>query len=179
MKGLILPGLDGDACDMDTLHFLYGLVGYLRPSLIVEAGTYRGHGSSVMGEALRANKIDGEVWSADVEGYDAAQTVTQNDLQDYVTLYRGDFKAMLDGPLVHRKIRMAFVDSGRVVLNDGEKVADDVRSTHVWAAYERLAPGGVVVVDDMNGQWVGVEDIRQRASVYLTTGRGMAIVQRR
>ena len=177
---LNLPGLDSASAESGALHILYGLVLYLRPALIVEAGTYRGHASCVMGGALRDGGIDGEVWTADVEGYDATETVERNGLVDHVRLFHGDFVDMLDGPLGSRRPRIAFIDSGAVYAEDGQMLPCEpgLRIRHVRAALRAVAPRGLVVVDDASGQWDGVEGLRGQASLYLSQGRGLAIVQR-
>lgn len=175
---LILPSFDGDACDQETLHIVYAFTSYLKPALIVEAGTYRGHAACSMGSALRNGRIDGEVWTADIEGYDAAVSVAKNGLEAQIKLFRGDFTDMLDGPLKDRSIRMAFIDSGRVVI-DGIDVEQEIRSRHIQAVWPRLQVGGIMIVDDVNGNWKNVAGVRETANILLTTGRGMAIVQRR
>lgn len=177
-KGVIsTQGLDGHSADEETLMLLYGLVRYLKPALIVEAGTYKGHAALTMGLALRDGGIDGAVWTADVKDYGAVQGVLQNDLQDYVQCYLGDFTAMLNGPLKDRTFRFAFIDSG-LVADHSDKVAPDIRSLHASVAYDLLAAGGVMVVDDMASEWTGVDEIRKRATMTLKTGRGMVLVQR-
>lgn len=176
MKGLELPS-DGHACDTDTLHLLYALVRYYKPSIIVEAGTYMGSAACVMGQAMKDLGLDGQVWTADIKDYGAAGVVEKNGLQDYVTIYQGDFLDMLNGHLMHHNFRMAFIDSG--LTNDDTAVMTNVRFTHAEAAFERLKKGGVLVVDDMTGQWDGVETIKGHAGINLLTGRGLSLVQKR
>jgi len=176
---LTMPFMDGHAADSETLLMLYALVRYVRPALIVEAGTYRGHAACVMGAALRDGKIDGEVWSADVVDYGAAKSVEQNGLQDFVHIYHGDFGAMLEGPLKNRLWRMAFVDSGITVDQSQDTTPPDVRSGHVALAKSRLASGGLLIVDDMAGDWTGVEALRHDAAIYLSQGRGIVLDQSR
>ena len=174
MKDLVLPGLDGHSAEDATLYLLFGLVKSMRPSLIVEAGTYMGHATTIMAAAMREAGIDGELWSADPMDYGALKVVEQNGLTDFVHLYRGDFNEMLEGPLKDRSFRMAFIDSGP---SSTFQTADDIRHHHCEAARKRLKAGGLMIVDDASGQWVGVEEIRDQASLYLAPGRGLALIQ--
>ena len=168
---------DGYACEPDTLHLLYALVRYLKPALIVEAGTYRGASACVMAQALKDSQTDGVVWTADVEDHGALETVERNKLQDYISLYRGDFVEMLAGPLASQRCRFAFVDSGS--SGGGEVLNTATRIAHCHAVFPILKAGGILAVDDAAGQWDGVQELRDQASLYLPNGRGLILVQRR
>lgn len=178
-----LPTPDATSADMGSLYLLYGLVSFLRPALIVEAGTYKGHATLVMAKALRDNGVDGEVWSADPKDYGAQQLIEGTDLADYVRLYHGDFADMLNGPLAERKIRFAFVDSGPIV--DEKQMPEpgcpgNLRIEHFNALLGKLPSHGIIAVDDVGtGGWPGCEEIKQMASLFLPQGKGIAIVQRR
>ena len=172
-----LPTPDSHAADSETMFMLYGLVRYLKPSLIIEAGTYMGHAACTMACALRDAEVDGEIWTADVKDYGAQANVDQNDLSAFVHVFQGDFGAMLAGPLKDRKARLAFIDSGLVVDPQPMPVMTNLRHTHVQLALGHMVSGGVMVIDDCAGTWDGVEEIRQ-LGLYLFKGRGMAIVQR-
>lgn len=172
-SALVMPGLDGHAGAEETLGLLYWLVRIIRPALVVEAGTYMGHGACTMGRALKDAGVDGEVWSADTFDYGAQKSVEQNDLQDIVHLYRGDFCEMLE-KLAPRRMRFAFIDSGPT---DQVGTAPDIRLLHVEAGLKRMQSGGILVVDDASGQWTGVETIRMDASILMSQGRGLALYQ--
>ena len=169
-----MPGLDGHSGDHETLTLLYALVRYIKPALIVEAGTYMGHATVTMAHALKEGKIDGEIWTADIYDYGAKASVERNGFSEYVKFFDGDFTDMLEGPLKDRKYRMAFVDSGPSCQVE---TAVDVRHRHALRALESLAPSGLMVVDDAAGDWSGVEEIR-KLGIYLPTGRGLVLVQR-
>ena len=62
---LTLPPFDDMATDVETLSLLSALVCYERPTVAVEAGTYRGHGALYMAAALKGGDIPGHVWTAD------------------------------------------------------------------------------------------------------------------
>jgi predicted O-methyltransferase YrrM len=172
---ITIAASDGHSADPETLHLLYGLVRYMRPSLVVEAGTYQGHATCAMAGAMRDAEIEGEVWSADIEDYGAAKAVTENGLDEWVRLCHGDFGEMLSGSLARRKWRLAFVDSGLVVGKD-VTVPSNVRATHAMLAFNGLATRGLMMVDDAAGEWDGVESLRGNG-IYLPTGRGLILVQ--
>ena len=170
---LILPPLDGHAAEDATLHLLHGLVLLLRPALIVEAGTYKGHAACVMGKALRDSQTDGEVWTADVTDHGAQECVTRNGLGRWVHCYHGDFGDML-ATLAGRTWRLAFIDSGPTFEVEAPQ---NIRTTHAQAAYDGLGPEGMMVIDDVWGEWIGVETWRARGFV-IPGGRGVALVGR-
>lgn len=177
-KELMMPVLDGHAADEPTLKLLYALVLLHRPALVVEAGTYQGHAAGVMGMAMRDAGIDGEVWTADIKDYGAWANMVDNQLTNIVTCFAGDFQDMLEGPLKGRKIRMAFIDSGLTVHTTGDELYEPaVRVRHTQVAVTNISPGGLIIVDDMSGDWVGVEEVRKRCNILLTHGRGLGLVQ--
>ena len=175
MRGLTLPALDSTAVDEAVLHVLYGLTAFLKPALVVEAGTYQGHSACIMGGALRGFDVDGEVWSADPVDFGAQAIVEQNDLGGIVKLYRGDFSEMLKTHLCHRQIRLAFIDSGPA---NGQTGTDPgMRFKHLEAVMPMMADGGLIVVDDTKGDWERVKDVRDMATLNIMTRRGLSIIQ--
>lgn len=163
------------------MHLLYSLVRYRKPTLIVEAGTYRGHATCAMALACKQNGV-GNVYSADIEDYRAADAIEANGLAEYVTLFHGDYGAMLE-QFNMRSIELAFIDSGPTVAPAGEtspSVMSNIRFLHAEATGSRLAVGGMMVIDDMRtNEWYGAKELRETAGLYLNAGRGIAIVQRR
>ncbi len=182
-----LPNLNaGTASEVAMLYWLYGLVFYMRPTLIVEAGTFEGHATIVMATALRDAKIPGLIYTADVDDYSVMPNCERNGVQDYVKPFWGDYCDLLDGPLAGRSIDLAFIDSGPCICKGEvppERLIEiTMRSRHIKATLPRLAPNGVVVVDDMaaaDDAWLGVKEFRDIAGLYLSAGRGMALLQRR
>lgn len=178
-----LPSFDGDGCDEATLVMLYAMVRYIRPALVIEAGTYRGAAACTTALAMKDGGIDGEIWTADVKGYDAEDIIRSNGMQDIVNLYRGDFVDMLNGPLLGRKARFAFIDSGKTVQLHGEEedagTPSNIRMTHLQAALKTLQIGGVVAVDDASGEWDHVDWVRANAGVYIPNHRGLALFTRK
>jgi predicted O-methyltransferase YrrM len=143
----------------ETLALLFELIGYLKPAVIVEAGTWRG--DFAIGAARRCP--DSRVYTADVIPVDAPSLPN-------LTLFRGDFGAMLEavGPF-----DFAFIDSGP---------ADEpgLRFRHWRTAREMVNPGGIVACHDViHTDWVGGPEIAATASLVLAGGKGLALWQRR
>jgi len=52
-----------------------------------------------------------------------------------------------------------------------------MRWNHYLMARTNLRPGGLVVVDDTNGDWQRVQDIKDQASLVLPGARGLTVYQ--
>lgn len=140
----------------ETLDFLFALLEYLRPAVIVEAGTWRGDFAI---EAAR-RLPDSHVYSADV-----IRAVTDPGLPN-LTLFHGDFGEMLEDGM---PFDFAFIDSGPSNEDFG------VRLRHWHRAKFRVSPGGLVVCHDMiHRDWMGGEEIASE-SLLLNGGKGLAL----
>ena len=70
-EGIIPPKkgwrcIDYDSCEVECGDFLWGLVRYLKPDIIVETGTSRGFASACMASALHANGR-GHLWTVEID----------------------------------------------------------------------------------------------------------------
>lgn len=167
----MLKNVDTVASHPDTWDVLAMLVRALRPAVVVEAGTYRGHATFAMAEAMWSADIDGHIYTADVEDHDIWPTLDNAGLVDYVTYHHGRFEQMLEN--VPGPINIAFIDAS-------EDATPDLRIRYVNAVVPRLAPHGVVVVDDATDDgWPGAEVLRKSCGLYLPLGHGLAIYQMR
>ena len=57
---------DEMASEYEVFDFLYGLVRLIKPHVVVETGTYRGHSAETMGQAIKANGF-GSVFTAETD----------------------------------------------------------------------------------------------------------------
>jgi len=154
--------LDDTATDKETLLVLYHLLNYLRPKVVVEAGTWLGHFSVVASEILPDSKI----YTADT--FEAGVVGPPN-----MQFYHGDFEAMLQ--TISEPIDFAFIDSGPPFVQEWEH---DVRWRHYSAVKPYMAKGGLIVSHDMNSRdWNYAEEILAESSLYLPGGRGITIKQ--
>ena len=169
-----LPPLDDGATDIETLDLLAQLVRYERPARVVEAGTYRGHGALVMAAALRANGIEGHVWTADPVDHGIGPYISANNLGALLTWRNVSFDEML--PEVPTPIDFAFIDAS------DRRPGGDVlmRLHHLNLVMPKMRPGGLILVHDTGakrGDWGGLELILQMGGVNLRGPRGLTLIQ--
>lgn len=126
---------DKDATEVEVTHFVAALVRLLKPSVVVETGTYQGHTTSAIAEALAANTT-GRVWT--FETNQARALAAYEALRDHVDAGRvviHNTRAVPD--MLPQGIELAFLDSG---MRDRD---EDMRN--VWP---RLVQGGIALVHD-------------------------------
>lgn len=154
---------DLDATDPTCMLFMAGLVVAFAPSIIVEAGTYKGHFAE-MAQQLAPNA---RVFTADVLDHGYIPTSPQT------ALYRGDFEAMLAEAALWG-IDVAFIDSGPPFPADSFEAG--IRLRHYLAVKQRMVRGGIILTHDTNADdWVGVDTIRANATLVLHGGRGLTM----
>lgn len=171
------PGYDTTSVDEPTHKWLINLLTFLQPRFVIEAGTYRGHFAIVAGALLRNQQKGGRVWSFDPTDYGVQGYLVQNKITN-VTLVAGGFEE-LEKQYAYLKgvVDLAFVDSGP----DGpapEGFPADMRWQHYCLAKEYVRPKGLVVVDDLFGDWAHVEEIKAECWI-LEGGRGVGVWQKR
>ena len=166
--------VDDMASDTHTLDFLCMLAAYLRPAVIVESGTYLGHTALAIANVLQQLDQEavqpGHVWTADPTDYGTvSEAIVRYGLQSHLTYFHGSFDDMLGR--ITEPIGLAYLDAS---------AKDDplMRLRHVKLTVARLAPHGVVVVDDCGSDWPGVKTIRRMAALYLPTHRGLCLIQK-
>jgi predicted O-methyltransferase YrrM len=165
----ILSDVDNDSSHPDTWDILADLVVALKARTVVEAGTHKGHAAMAMAEAMRIYEIDGCVYTADVIDKDADKAVHDAGLANFIQPFIGPFDKMLDD--VWSLIDLAFIDA-----SDHDNA--DLRLEYVELVRPRLAPHGVIVVDDATDDgWEGAKKLRDTCDLYLPVGHGIAIYQ--
>ena len=157
-----LDDLDGHATDPETFALLFEVLTYVRPHVIVEAGTYRGHFAFGAARLLP----EARVFSSDIVKADCGRPATPANL----TLFVGDFEAML--ATLTEAPDFAFVDSG-----GGDE--EGVRLRHWRAAQAGVRVGGLVACHDtLADGWMGGREIGGQG-VRLQGGRGLTLWQRK
>jgi predicted O-methyltransferase YrrM len=136
---LTLPTWDLEATAPEQCELLRALIRCHKPRVVVEAGTYKGHGAIAIAEALWRNGATGHIWTADP--YDFGQPAT---LAPYpnVTFYREDFLTMLTRL---DSVNFAYIDASEWGPNGRDA---SLRVRHFEAVLPKLEPGGLVCVDD-------------------------------
>jgi predicted O-methyltransferase YrrM len=145
----------------ETLALLFELLGYLKPAVIVEAGTWRG--DFAIGAARRCP--ESRVFTADV-----IRGAPDPGLPN-LTFFHGDFDAMLE---TVGAFDFAFIDSGPA------EAEQSLRWRHWSSAQYKVRPGGIVACHDViHTDWVGGPEIAATSSLLLAGGKGLALWQKR
>lgn len=162
-----LEPLDTVATDKESLNFLFGLLNYIKPKVIVEAGTYKGH------FAVGAARLlpDSHIYTADIN--------VHADLPELpnLTFYRGDFVDMLNE--YQLGFDFAFIDSGPPPNVFEDPDIRTIRSQH-WEVAKKLAHVyGLLVCHDMvQNSWHGGIEIAGE-SVRLWGGCGLSLWEKK
>jgi predicted O-methyltransferase YrrM len=165
------PPFDLNASAPETVDLLCSLALMLRPTVIVEAGTYLGHAVLSLAVLCARALIPAHLYTADIFDRYAhgmqAQAIAPLGVADRVTFYLGSYDEMLVRHDV-RGIGLAYLDASAP-----ERPA--MRYEHLQLTKSRMAPEGLIVIDDLNGEWPHAEELRVTADLYLPQGRGLGI----
>jgi len=158
------PVNKGLGTDGVTLQFLYDLLCYIQPHVIVEAGTLQGSFVLLAREACPS----AEIYTADVHKCKWHRDDTAS------FFFLGDFSEMLkEGEICD--IDFAFIDSGPSV---GVPSEDGVRLYHYNAVKPYMRKGGIIATHDTaKTDWDGAVEIIADASIQLNCGRGLSLRQ--
>lgn len=155
----------------DVWDLLATLIQSNRPRVIVEAGTYRGIATMAMAEALAlVDDTEAMVYTADVVDFHVKDLVIASGHHGRVMPWLGRFEDMLT--TIPGPIDFAFIDAS-------ELETPRLRVDYAELVYDRLSPGGLIVVDDCaDDAWPYARHMRQWASLYVPAGRGTVIIQK-
>jgi predicted O-methyltransferase YrrM len=165
--------LDAQTAELEVLDFLKSLVLTVKPSLIVETGTFIGHSAIKMAEGLKANgfgriitvEYDPKIFAKAKENIDASG------LREWIE-YRNQssLEMKVDG-----MIDILFSDSD-VPIRDAE----------IRRFLPQVVPNGLVLAHDASSQFKVVREAALRLEqegllsvVLLSTPRGLVIAQKR
>ena len=170
MWGPVLSRLDTLASHPECWDLLAQLASSPHVTTIVEAGTYKGHAVFAMAEALhRLGRTNTHIWTADIEDHGVPSILEHVGLSRYATFHLGRFDEMLER--ITAPIDLAFIDAS-------EEGFPLLRLDYANRVLSRLAPNGVIVVDDStNDAWEGAAMLRAQANLYLPLGHGLTFFQ--
>lgn len=107
--------VEGYSCELEFGDFLWGLVRYLKPDVIVETGTYRGFTASCMAIAVRENN-NGHIWTIDNDVFilaEASSKFEMLDLSSFITIIHADsLSDDLVKLLSNNEIDLLLIDGG-------------------------------------------------------------------
>jgi predicted O-methyltransferase YrrM len=166
---------DEVASDPASLDLICMLVNFLKPKVVVEAGTYRGHMAAAVANILRQQDPDARIYTADPmdTGFRKALEEDLLPIAPWVVFHAGDYLEMLRRVTV--PIDLAFIDASSIE-------DPHLRWTHAMATMVRMRPGGLILVDDTEGDWEDAkafQGLARTGGIHLPQHRGLTILQRR
>lgn len=166
--------IDLESIEIEGGEFLWGLVRYIKPDVVVETGTCWGLAAACIALALKQNHR-GHLWSVEIEDYrlDFAITAfarlresTGLDLEACTTFVHGDSMTdVVTSKLPPSGIDMLFIDGG-----------DRVGEYQTYAPL--LSPHGVTLVHDAGKQRDVHEFVHAQGGIFLPGARGIGVLQR-
>lgn len=157
--------IDKQATEVEVTAFIAALTRLLKPSVVVETGTYQGHTTAAIAAALQDNGVGRIVtFETDTSRAIAAQETLARWFD--ITTVNNAALTRINCP---RLVELAFLDSG---MRSRE---DDM--TAVWP---NLIPGGIVLIHDASpdrppGQ---VRPPGRFAMLDIATPRGLTVFQK-
>ena len=162
-----LPSMGGGT-ESETLHFLYSLLHYMQPKVIVEAGTCRGDFTVL----ARAACPEADIYTADIFKHEWV-----SDIKAQAAFFLGDFEKMLE-ELVGLEVDFAFIDSGPPPKLLPPQFEAGVRVRHYNAVMPYMALGGIIATHDTSKtDWEGAPSIIFDSDIHFDSGRGLSLRQ--
>lgn len=168
----VFNGTDLDASHPANIDVACMLVAFTEPEVVVEAGTYQGHFAFATANIMR--RIGrGKVYTADIVDRGVEKKLLDPPgqlLAPHIHIHLGDFRELLD--TVPTPIDMGYIDAS-------DPNNEHLRYEHASLVYERLRPGGLILVDDTAAtDWSDAKFFRWRAGIHLSQHRGLSIIQK-
>lgn len=164
---------DSMTAEAEVLEFLRTLVTTIKPSLIVETGSFLGVSTVWMAEGLRQNGF-GRIVSCEFDAVvfaKAQEKIAASGLAEWIDLRNGS-SLELDVP---GQIDLFFSDSDL-----------DIREQEVRRFLPQISPNGLILMHDASSHPGTVRDAAKRLEaeglisvVLLSTPRGLAVAQKR
>jgi predicted O-methyltransferase YrrM len=122
--------------------FLYTLVRWVKPAVLVETGTYHGLSTAYIIHALKDNGQSARLYSVDInQSADLSPLLSEEDQNEYLTRIEGDSLDISMGSKLPHSIDFFFHDS----VHRYEYQLAEFR-----AFWPRLSPGGVLASHDVH-----------------------------
>lgn len=166
----VLPVVDPMASDLATIDFACMLAAFLAPAVIVEAGTYRGHMALAIANTLIQMGHAAKIYTADPADFGVGKFIVGRKFSHMIEYHNSDYLDML--PKVPGQIDLAFIDASHTDNSH-------MRLQHTTATFERLAPGGLILIDDIAAtDWEDAKLLRESANIYFKPHRGLGLLQK-
>ena len=161
------PARDSNASHPATTTLLAAFALYLKPKLVVEAGTYHGRTSITLAKVLRTCNVEFHIHTAEILPNFIAiarENIERNGVAEHITIHEGDYLDMLAG--LAGAIDFAYIDGG-------------VRWPMIEATLPKMDRQGFIFVDDTATVWgdrSGYDSTLAAAGIRLHGNRGLAII---
>ena len=161
--------LDAESISEDTLRVVGKFLEYTQPTIVVEAGTYKGT-FAITAATLSQNA---HIYTADAIDHNWRELLARNNVQERVSFVNADFEQIaVQYPAIVGQVDLALIDSGWPMITH----ESGVRARHFKAAQRWMKPGGSILIDDLrNRDWPGAEEIAAQCCVILPTDRGLGL----
>ena len=155
---------------------LGALLRFLKPRFLAEAGTYQGHFAILAAACLDRQQCGGHVYTFDIEDFGVEAFAEKQGLTPCLTFAKADFRDVLSlFPHLAGLCDVVFIDSGPV---PGGTTNANLRWDHWQFGKQLLHPGGLLLCDDLLGEWSHVDEIKAECGLFLSGGRGLGIWQK-
>ena len=165
--------LDSQTTEVEVLDFLKTLVTTVKPKLIVETGTFLGHGTVKLAEGARENGF-GRVITVEFDPDIRQRALARFEASGLSSWIESRLESSLE-TLIHGTIDLLYSDS---------HLAN--REAEIRRLLPQLNPQGLLVIHDASSHFKTVRDAAHRleaegliSMVLLPTPRGVVIAQRR
>jgi len=165
--------LDSQTTEVEVLDFLKTLVTTLKPKIVVETGTFLGHGTAKLAEGVRENGF-GKVITVEFDPAIRARAVQRFEESGLAPWIESRLESSLEA-VIEGTIDLLYSDS---------HLAN--REAEIRRLLPQLDPRGVLVIHDASSHFKLVREAALRleaegliSAVLLSTPRGVVIAQRR
>jgi predicted O-methyltransferase YrrM len=169
--------LDSQTTEVEVLEFLKTLVTTLKPKLVVETGTFLGHGTVKLAEGVRENGF-GKVITVEFDPAIRARAVKRFEDSGLAPWIESRLESSLETVIDPAK------DGAIDLLYSDSHLAN--REAEIRRLLPQLDPRGVLVIHDASSHFKLVREAALRlegegliSAVLLSTPRGVVIAQRR
>ena len=165
--------LDSQSTEVEVLNFLKTLVTTLKPRLVLETGTFLGHGTQKLAEGVKENGF-GKVITVEFDPTIRARAQDRFQAAGLTPWIESRLESSLD-TVVDGSIDLFFSDS---------HLAN--REAEIRRLLPQLDPRGLLVIHDASSHFKIVREAALRleaegliSAVFLSTPRGVVLAQRR
>lgn len=165
----VMNGTDDTASHPANIDLACMFLSFLEPEVVVEAGTYKGHFAFAAANILR-QLGKGKVYTADTINFIDHLWTDASTITPFIHFLHGDFLDLLKD--VPDPIDFGYIDASTLEN-------PHLRWEHATAVFKRLRLGGILMVDDTEGDWGDAKRFQVAGDIHLSQHRGLTIIQKK